>query len=145
VASVDPDAALNFDECAGRDVGEVGAPLARWVEPKFPFKSGTLNGEPEEFEAPFQAGATVAVAEARAGDYHPLDGESTCAVSGEDRNGFLFGCGENCGVPREDGEPHLGSNFFEATEFAHESVRPPDFMPEVGVGSLFHGIIGSGR
>ncbi len=82
VASVDPDAAFDFDERARGDVGEVGAPLARWVEPKFPFECGTLNGEPEEFEAAFQAGTMVAVAETLAGDYHPLDWESTCAVSG---------------------------------------------------------------
>ena len=58
-------------------MGEVGAPLARWVEPKFPFESGPLNCEPEEFEAAFEAGTMVAVAETLTGDYHPLDGEST--------------------------------------------------------------------
>jgi hypothetical protein len=34
-------------------------------------------------------------------------------------------------------------NVFEVV--ANEPVRAPDFFPEVGVGSLFHGIIGSGR
>ncbi len=77
MASVDPDAAFDFDECARGDVGEVGAPLARWVETEFPFKPRPLNGEPEELEAAFEAGATVAVAETLTGDYHPIDGEST--------------------------------------------------------------------
>ncbi len=77
VASVDPDTALNFDECAGGDMGKVGPPLARWVKTEFPFERGTLNGEPEEFEAAFEAGAMVAMAEAVTGDYHPWDGEST--------------------------------------------------------------------
>ena len=77
VASVDPDATFDFDECARGDVGEVGAPLARWVKTEFPFERGTLNGEPEEFEPAFEAGTMVAVAETLTGDYHPLDGEST--------------------------------------------------------------------
>ncbi len=77
VASVDPDAAFDFDESARGDVGEVGAPLARWVKTEFPFERGTLNGEPEEFEPAFQAGTMVAMAEALTGDYHPWDGEST--------------------------------------------------------------------
>jgi hypothetical protein len=103
VATVDPDAAFDltrslplvspfglpggrlpracpgawFNECAGGDVGEVGAPLASWVKSEFPFERWPLNGEPEEFEAAFEAGTMVAVVETLTGDHHLLGQKST--------------------------------------------------------------------
>ena len=42
------------------------------------------------------------------------------------------------GVAWEDGEPHLAADFGERTEFAQEAVGTADFVPVVGVGTLFH-------
>jgi hypothetical protein len=42
------------------------------VKTEFPFERGSLNSEPEELEAWFEAGTTVSVAETLTGDFHSL-------------------------------------------------------------------------
>ena len=66
VPALNPDAALDFDQGPAGEMGEIGAPAPDWIEPVFPFEGWPAYGLPEEFEAPFQAGGGLFVAESHA-------------------------------------------------------------------------------
>ncbi|MEQ1852755.1 MAG: hypothetical protein ABMA01_14335 [Chthoniobacteraceae bacterium] len=55
VAALDVDAALDLDECAAIDVGEIRAPLALSVKSKLPLQRRSTERLPVELEAAFQA------------------------------------------------------------------------------------------
>jgi len=84
VAALDENAALDFDERAGREVGEVGSPAAWRVEAEFLFEVRATRSFPEVQEAGFETRRRfrVAVAEAGAQAGHAaLGAESTVRVA----------------------------------------------------------------
>ena len=72
VATLEPDSALDLDECARGEVCEVGAPFAFRVELELADEFWAVNGVPEEFEAAFELGSFATVTESMARDGHAL-------------------------------------------------------------------------
>ena len=72
----DVNSALDLDQRAALDVGEICTPLARRMEAIFAFEQGAAERLPVEQEPLFQPGWRFFVAEAQA---HGLRGESTVA------------------------------------------------------------------
>jgi len=69
VSALNPNATLDFDQCAARDVSEVGTPTATGVKDKFLLKGRAVRRPPEEREPGFQAGRGSFVAESESS--HP--------------------------------------------------------------------------
>ena len=63
VPALNPNSALDLDQSAARDVGEVSTPTATWVENEFLFQNGTVCRSPEQREPCLQAGRGSLIAE----------------------------------------------------------------------------------
>ena len=72
VATLEPDSALDLDECARWEVGEIRAPFAFRVELELADEFGAVNGVPEELEAALEPGSFATVTESMARDCHAL-------------------------------------------------------------------------